>query len=752
MGTEESKRVNKNNSSSNASRKAKASAASAAKAQTPDTVDYWLEKAKLHLDAGCLDDAIEAYQNAARIDPDCEFWVEIGERYLCDRQLEKAFIAFEQASKMDPSNAFRASYWDWLGRTREAMHDYSGALDAYSKWAIAAPDSIEPVDRSGALMVTQELWTDLPVLRNLYVERSRYKANGSSSDLNPDVLESMALYAYFLEKELGSKEEPSATELAYATLRDKYDSIAMRYLLGRIYYDLERYDSADNEFVRALKLLEKHPDWCEYRFNLDWTAKSAIFMRGKIAQKQHRYKDALNFFDESLTHSENEAGFLSDLEPIYARLRLQLDTGEIETAQAIIDNLYDMVEHSMSSARTRFQTDTANLSELPETISLDEYPELLSAIVLDKLTGWRHQMRLECALRTGKVAQAEQTLQEILELARDTGEEEAPSEAAPAKNEQSKHLVTADAALAEQDTPKAIAALKRYCKAYPDDEERLLQLTELLRGSLTAKRFSAELEQLIASHPHSEQLLEWAHRYYSEQGQRQRAKLMYMSLHAHKAVGYHPPVCEWLCPAAPDNPALIMAISARAFPGDGQIILTGGDENVAAYAHIVQSYMRSEAKNLLLEDIDKRDIHLNLRPLGRKEISLSEFNQSQQNSDEGKDSTREALHSCDENIGLAIFLAMHSALIGKMANRLTLACGTVDLYGNVGASPDLVSGLENLAQYEGECWERLILPQQIAPDLLQNGIAVWGNAEELVIGNTLPQILCALSECPQSSN
>lgn len=738
--------MNKKSSSSKASKKASSSTASAVKAFTPETVNYWLEEAKQQLDAGRLDEAITAYQNATRIDPDCEFWVEMGERYLNDRQLEKALLAYDQANKLDPSNAFRASYWDWLGRTREAMHDYNGALEAYSKWAMAAPDSIEPVDRSGALMVLQELWTDLPVLRNLYVERSRYKANGNSSDLNPEVLESMALYAYFLEKELGSKEDPSATELAYATLRDKYDSIAMRYLLGCIYYNLERYDSADTEFVRALKLLKKQPNWCEYRFNLNWTAKSAIFMRGRIAQKQHRYEEALTFFDESLANEEN-SDLQRNLHPIYARLRLQLDMGDIDDAKTVIDDLCDTIDRFISAQHQKL-LENIGLEEAQNGLNISDYPELFSAMVLDKLTSWRHEMRLECALRTGSISQAEETLQEILDLAHENGESEETAAAPAAANHQSKYLSTAETALAEQDNAKAITALKRYCKAYPDDEERVLQLAKLLQGSLSAKRFASELENMLASYPCCEKLLEWSYNFYCGQGQRQRAKLLYMSLQAQKAVSYHPPVCEWLCPAAIENPALIMAVSARSFPGDGQISLTGGNETVAAYAQIAYSYMRAEAEQLLLQNLHQRDIHINLRPLGRKEMSLTEFTQSQQTQADDKtgarDSRSESLQICDENIGLALFLAMHNALIGDMPRKLTLVGGTIDLYGNVGASPNLVAGLDALAQYEGECWERLIMPQQIAPALLQSGIPVWGDAEDIVIGNTITQIISSL--------
>ena len=729
-----------------ASKKANSSAAHAAKASSPETVNYWLEEARRQLDNDHLDEAIAAYQNATRIDPDCEFWVEMGERYLNDRQLEKALIAYDQANKLDPSNAFRASYWDWLGRTREAMHDYNGALEAYTKWAMAAPDSIEPVDRSGAVMVQQELWTDLPVLRNLYVERSRYKANGNSSDLNPDVLESMALYAYFLEKELGSKEDPSATELAYATLRDKYDSIAMRYLLGCIYYDLERYESADTEFVRALKQLKKQPNWCEYRFNLNWTAKTAIFMRGRIAQKQHRYEEALTFFDESLSNEEDNT-LQRNLNPIYARLRLQLDVGEIDEAKAVLDQLCTTIDQILSDQHQHL-LESIDLEEVKNGLNIDDYPELFSAMVLDKMTAWRHEMRLECALRTGSIAQAEETLQEILDLAHENSDSEETAQAAVPKNASDKHLNALQTALDSQDNSKAIAALKRHCKAYPHDEEHLRQLAELMQRSLPAKRFSAELESLLSSYPGSEKLLDFACSYYRGQGQRQRAKLLYMSLQAQKAMGYHPPVCEWLCPAAPENPALIMAVSALAFPGDGQLILTGGDETVAAYAQIALSYMRSQAQQLNLDKLHERDIHINLRPLGRKEISLTEFTQSQQNQAEGKQSAHEsrseALQICDENIGLALFLAMHNALIDDMPRKLTLVGGTIDLYGNVGASPSLIGGLEALAQYEGECWERLVLPQQTAPALLQSGIPVWGDAEDIVIGNTLAQIITSL--------
>ncbi|MDO5295665.1 MAG: hypothetical protein Q4F00_03335 [bacterium] len=732
--------------SSKASKKANSSAAHASKALSPETVSYWLEEARQQLDDDHLDEAIASYQNATRIDPDCEFWVEMGERYLNDRQLKKALIAFEQASKLDPSSAFRASYWDWLGRTREAMHDYNGALEAYSKWAMAAPDSIEPIDRSGALMVMQELWTDLPVLRNVYIERSRYKANGSSGDLNPDVLESMALYAYFLEKELGSKEDPSATELAYATLRDKYDSIAMRYLLGCIYYDLERYDSADTEFVRALKLLKKHPNWCEYRFNLNWTDKSAIFMRGRIAQKQHRYEEALNFFDESLSE-EDSSDIQRNLNPIYARLRLQLDMGEIDDAKAVIDQLCSTIDQILSTQHQKL-LENIDIEEAQNGLNISDYPEFFSAMVLDKLTSWRHEMRLECALRTGSIAQAEDTLQEILDLAHENSDSEESGEAQQTKTASSKQLDALHSALAGQDTAKAITALKRYCKSYPNDAEHLLQLAEMLRSTLTPKRFSAELENLLSSHPRSEKLLEWAYDYYRSQGQRQRAKLLYMSLQAQKAIGYHPPVCEWLCPAALENPALIMAVSARAFPGEGQLILTGGDESVAAYAQIAHSYMRAQSEQLKLDNLHQRDIHISLRPLGRKEISLSEFTQSQQNQDEGKSSAHEsrssALQICDEHIGLALFLAMHNALIEDMPRKLTLVGGAIDLYGNVSASPSLIAGLEALAQYEGECWERLVLPQQTAPALLQSGIPVWGEADDIVIGNTLEQIITSL--------
>ena len=61
-------------------------------------------------------------------------------------------------------------------------------------------------------------------------------------------------------------------------------------------------------------------------------------MRGRIAQKQHRYEEALTFFDESLANEEN-SDLQRNLHPIYARLRLQLDMGDIDDAKTVIDDL-----------------------------------------------------------------------------------------------------------------------------------------------------------------------------------------------------------------------------------------------------------------------------------------------------------------------------------------------------------------------------------------------------------------------------
>ncbi len=714
-----------------------------------DTIAYWLDEARHYLDSDDLTGAIEAYQHATQIDPDCEFWVELGERYLNDRQLEKAFLAYEQANNLDPSSAFRASYWEWVGKTREACHDHSGALEAYSKWALAAPNSIKPIDRAGTLLVMEELWTDLPVLRNQYVERSRYKS-GNSDEIDPEVLESMALYAYVVEHNLGSEEDPTSRELAYATLRDKYDSIPMRYLLGTLYYDLERWDSADTEFKRALKLIEKNPEWHETRFNLNWDARTAALMCGRIAEKQHRYSDALHIYQACM---EQGSESISDsLEPVFEFLRLQLEQGEFRQVQDILEALHTDVETNLKQESKQL-TKTVSPESLLSGDYLEEYPDYVHAMLMDRLTSWRHAMLLECYVRSGQFSKAEASLRDMLEVWHEQREEqeiegEQPLTVVEDTDERRQLMELSSGVIALEQTSDLIKQLNRYCRKNPQDSIMIERLGRLTLQHAPEKRRERDFNALLEKFPQDIRLLELARDHYRQIGANLKANLVYACLNSLKANAEHKPICEWLTPACHDNPALLIAISARAFPGTGQIVVTGGGISVSAYAQIAMSYIRAEAEKLGVTGKLNNDIHIHLRYLGHKELSLTEFTQAQaqrqrENKDADKEETEE--ESCDENIGLALYLAILGALKEKLPDKVTLVGGDINLYGHLSGTIDLVKGLNALANYEDDCWERVILPRAIAPLMLQSGHPAWCGIDDTLYASDLSQVTEALS-------
>ena len=706
------------------------------------SVEYWLNVARENLDSENMEGAIEAYRHATKLDPDCEFWVELGERYLDNRQLGMAMEAYEQASKLGSSKAFCASYWEWRGQTLEACHDYNGALEAYSKWAQADQKSIKPLDKTGALLVLQELWTDLPVLRSQYIERSSYKS-GSDDDPDPEVLESMALYAYFLEKELGSAEDPSAKELAYAALRGKYDSAAMRYLLGSIYYDLERWDSADKEFERALKLLEKNPEWCEHRFNLNWTAVSAKLMRGRIAARQHRHQNALELFTDCV-EKVGERWYLDPLasEVRCTFMRFLMSIGQVDEVlhdlQSLSDALGDTIAREMNALSLEVKENGGEI-----TLSQD----LTGSMFADALTSWRHALLFEGYIKTGQYDNAKVEL-DILKSDKedDDDEDESLNERPEAPAEENiRELLES---LQDCTYKDALAKLRLYCRRHPQSAQAPAQLAQLIleKSGQNQHALMKSLQKLLEQHPENIELLKLAEEFYRSAGLNSQARLMYINRHALQARTAHKPICEWLTPAPLESSGLLFAISARAFPGSGKLAVTGLDESLSTYAQITASLIRAEQQTLGVSDLDSVDMHVHVRVLGEKEIPLSQFTQSlQQNRGESElhlqDILGESKYHCDENIGLALFAAMLSALKHKLPQKVTILSGSVDLHGNIETAGDVAPSFKALANYEDACWERIILPEQLAPVLIKGDNFSWCDIDDMVLIRHISQAI-----------
>lgn len=605
--------------------------------------------------------------------------INLGEAYLREGRLDEAALVYARASELDPRSTFRAHYWEWLGLVRESRGELEQALEAYDNWADADPLSVEPVDRAGTLLVALGRWTDLALLRSQYGRRAECNSD-------PRILESTALFTYVMEQ-MGVAEDPPPLAQTYAALEVESRSVAMRYLLGVLFYRSGHLDAASAEFLRVLEL-DSDRTWVERRFSLGWRASTAWLMLGRIARLQGRIPDALQYLQSCLqTTTDN-------LEPLEELTSLLVEQGAYEEALAL-------------------------LPEGDDELELEVPP-------------WIRRLRARCFLGLGRVDEAARLLAppEVPRPRRETAPRSDPKIRA--------RLAEAEGLLKSGRFQEAMDAFSALGPARKRPLEARRGMARAAGGLGHWKEAARHLEAVVRELPEDAEAWSLLTEAYRRCGQPVRCRLARLQLEA-VALGPTPPqLQEWIAPASPDSDALGLGVSARSLPGEGRLTVTGVPGAEAA-AHIAWTWLRAEAEALGLPAPSSRDVHVHVRELdpGLREPALPG------EAPPGWPAPGE-VDVCGEDLGLAVLAALATALRGRTPTRSIAVAGRVDLNGGVHGSPSLVPGLARLRE-GGLTWDRLLVPRTMAAEIHRLPEEVWTTAD-LVLCADATQALQALEE------
>ena len=624
----------------------------------------------------------KALEKQVLLEPkDVELTINLGEAYLREGRLDEAALVYARASELDPRTEFRALYWEWLGMVRESRGELEQALEAYDNWADSEPLAVEPVDRAGALLVALGRWTDLALLRSQYARR----AEGNS---DPKVLESLALFTYVMEQ-LGVAEDPPPLARTYAALEVESRSVAMRYLLGVLFFRSGHLDAANAEFLRVLEL-DSDRTWVEPRFSLGWRAATAWLMLGRIARLQGQIPEALQHLQSCLQTS------LDSLEPLEELASLLVEQGAYQEALELLPSGPDELE----------------------------------------LPPWVRRLRARCFLGLGRVEEAARLVApprpEPLERA---GTAEAP---APDRKLRSR-LAPAEALLAAGRFQEALEAFSALGPPRRRPPEVRLGMARAAAGLGHWKEAARHLEVLVRERPEDAEAWRLLADAYGHGGPPLRRRLACLQLEAVHLATAAPPIPEWIAPASPESESRGLGVSARALPGEGKLTVTGLP-SAEAPARIAWTWRRAEAGNVGLPDPATRDVHVHVRDLdpGLRDTSTPGENPA------GWPVPLVEPDAGGEELGLAVLAAVAAALREQAPKGRTVVAGRLDLSGGVHGSAELVVGLARL-QEGGLTWDRLVLPRTMAAEIHRLPEELW-TSTDLVLCANAAQAVRALEE------
>ncbi len=199
----------------------------------------WLAQAQIHLEAGDHPAALQALQEAARLEPDNpEPWVRQAQIYLMDRRLTRALEAAERAVRMAPEDVDALNIYaralDWMGRYEEAINYAFDALD------------LDP-ENATTLAVLGEIYSDVgnwPRART-YLEEAL--------ELEPDNVLALRNMAVLYELQGDYETAIEYFDRAIAVAPERPDLYIER---GRQYRALEEWDKAIESYQAAVEVAE----------------------------------------------------------------------------------------------------------------------------------------------------------------------------------------------------------------------------------------------------------------------------------------------------------------------------------------------------------------------------------------------------------------------------------------------------------------------------------------------------------------
>lgn len=611
---------------------------------------------------------------------DAELFINLGEAYLREGKFGEALKAYERASELDPSSSFQALYWEWVATVREAADDKAEALKAYAKWAECDPTCIEPIDRSGAIMVSEGQWTDLLLLRSQYAKLAEVAPTG-------ELLESLALYAFIIEQ-IGGENKTPPMELTYSALEVNPKSIAMRYLMAALFARNGQIEGAKAEFLKVIEMDEDNT-WNESRFSLNWNSTTATLMLGRLARLQRRFDEAIAYFGKCI---KTEIG--CSLEPFEEVITLLLELGRYEEALELVPK----------------------------------------QVVHLQLAPWMQRLRARALLGLGQIEEA----------AKLYSVEEEPSQPEPQKPNAAEttikeKLAAANALLDHAQYSQALEAFEALNSTYSDPIAGVVGWARCKKALGDAEASIAKLEKLVKEHPENTCVWELLSELYRDKGDTLRYRLSRIQIQAMICETPNALENEWIAPAAPDSGSIGLGISARALKGTGRLTITGVS-GAEAPANIAWTYLRAEAERLGVPLPESTDMHIHVRNLGSEPRGLVQSGDAAL----GLLGDLADIPVCNEDIGLAAFLAMASALSNTPPSGMNVAGGRLDLLGGIYSSPTLAAGLSSLNE-SGIRWNRVILPRTVTTELDRLPAEIWTTADVFLCANA-PQAVRAITE------
>lgn len=412
-------------------------------------------------------------------------------------------------------------------------------------------------------------------------------------------------------------------------------------------------------------------------------------MLGRLARLQHRYSQAVEYFQKCF---DKDINMDDNLEPLEELASMLIETGAYKEA----------------------------LDILPAGPQIDE------------VLPWVKRLRGKCLLGLGYIRQAARTLIDPTEEKPESSDQQELSD-----NQFMRNLAQANAYLESSCYSQALDMFNTLLEEHPDSPECLLGSSRALGELGRPEEAINTLEGLVISHPDSINIWRQLGSLYKKQGDITNYRLCRIQIQSMPSASQMgDKISEWIAPALPDCGSPGLGISARALPGEGQLTITGlaGTE---AIVNIAWTYLRAEANRLNIST-SGNDIHVHVRDLNT-ETRFSLTSGSLPTLTPSAD-----VQIFGEDIGLAVLMAMASALSGNLPRGVNVVAGRIDLSGNLFSSPSLVVGLTRLLE-GGLNYSRIILPRAITVDLDRLPQSIWTSAD-VVLCSSAAQAITTMNE------
>lgn len=218
----------------------------------------WTERGNTSFSGGALDDAIQAYNEAIRLDPALGApYSNLASAYLTRGQFAEAIALYQKSVELLDSDKEKALSWNGLGNAYRCVNDYPSAVNAYQRAADLDPETNGIRERaedflSPAAPMNAQVWNDLgEFFLKIGSEDEAIEAFNKAIELKPD----SGLPYCNLSRALAATgkytEAVPLCQKGIALLTDDMDKTAAWNHLGNVFRKLNDYERAIDSYQRA---------------------------------------------------------------------------------------------------------------------------------------------------------------------------------------------------------------------------------------------------------------------------------------------------------------------------------------------------------------------------------------------------------------------------------------------------------------------------------------------------------------------